>query len=204
MSGGEGEPKPEEAADVGESQGMSERTAKILLGIVGVGVAWAVLAVAPWLAYVVLGIMLDRGVLKLRAWRKQRYGEQPDADAEEEQDVPAPLTEDDVIEALHEVAAPHAFLADVAAELGLPTHQARAVLEELEIPIRRAVRNGEDTGVGVHRADLPPLPRRSPEGAVDGVDQGQPTNQHGVRVEKRDGGLVIYDLADTHRHHRVK
>lgn len=65
-----------------------------------------------------------------------------------------------LVAALHKAAAPHVYLADVAAELGLTKTEARERVEGIGIAVRRAVRNGESTGVGVHKDDLPPLTTR--------------------------------------------
>lgn len=62
-----------------------------------------------------------------------------------------------LIVALHKVAAPHAYLANLADELGLTKNEARERIEKIGVIVRRAVRNGVSTGVGVHRDDLPPL-----------------------------------------------
>ncbi|MCF2130138.1 hypothetical protein L1I79_27450 [Strepomyces sp. STD 3.1] len=191
-----GETPPKQDAEAG---GMSERTARVILLAVLALAMWGIVAVLPETAYAVLGILATLGWQRTRRWIRRRRGDE-DQDAEPADDK-RPET---VPETLHRLAAPHVFLADFATARGQSKDTARAVLEALDIRVRRAVRNGNSTGVGVHKDDIPPLPRPLSSTPVGGVDQGQPTNQQGgVRIEHRDGGLVIYDLADTHRHHQV-
>ena len=198
MSQEQPEPAVEETDMAGESGGMSERTAKAVLVLVLLGAVWGIVAVWPEIAYVIVGIIGTCGWQKIRGWIRGRRGPDEEAAAGEQQAA------EGVVETLHRIADPHVFLADFADARGLSKDAARAVLEALGMTVRRAVRNGKTTGVGVHRDDLPPLPRPAEKGPVGGVDQGQPTNQQAVRVERTNGGLIIYDLADEHRHHRVK
>ncbi|MGI5196558.1 hypothetical protein ACQEVY_23400 [Streptomyces sp. CA-288835] len=178
---------------------MSERTARAILTVVALGAVWGIVAVAPWVAYVIVGILGTHGWQKVRKWIARRR-EDPGSEPAEE----PLLMEAEVIRALHFLAAPNVFLSALAAELCLSVEAARAVLEALGIRIRRAVRVGDTTGVGVHAEDIPPLPHPSSDDPVEPVDQEQPTNQQGVRVERTDGGFIVYDLADTHRHHKVR
>ena len=185
---------------------MSERTAKVIVIVIAVGAVWGLVAAFPWIAYVIVGILLAIGWQKVRdRFTPTSTEETSTVESDEYPEEPPLLTEEDVVRALHRMAAPHVFLSSLAAELDLTKEATRAVLEELHVPVRRAVRVGESTGVGVHKDDLPPLPQDPETDPVDGVDQEQPTNQQtGVRVERTDGGLRIYDLNDAHRHHRVK
>ncbi|MEW2451215.1 hypothetical protein AB0896_27280 [Streptomyces parvulus] len=193
---GETPPKQQEA----EAGGMSERTARFILLAVLALAMWGIVAVLPETAYAVLGVLVTLGWQRARRWLRRRRGDDEDQD-DEPADSKRPET---VPETLHRLAAPHVFLADFAAARGQSKDTARAVLEALDIRVRRAVRNGGSTGVGVHKDDIPPLPRPLSSTPVGGVDQGQPTNQQGgVRIERRDGSVIIYDLADTHRHHQV-
>jgi hypothetical protein len=187
----------EEAQDVGESGGMSERTAKIVLALVAIGAVWGIVAVWPEIAYVIVGIIGTCGWQKTRGWIGRRRGDEAEA-AEDEEAV------ETLAESMHELADPHVFLADLADRRGLSKDVTRALLEAVGIRVRRAVRNGTRTGVGVHRDDLPPLPRDEQKAPVGGVDLQQQHNQQGVRVQRTNGGMIIYDLADEHRHHRIQ
>jgi hypothetical protein len=172
-----------------EPREMSDRTAKGILLLVAVGALWGIVAAAPWVAYVVVGILLDRGwsKAKTRGLLGRQRGEQGGGEPDDSK-----ATEKNLVEALHKMAAPHVFLSALAAELDLSKEEARAALEELDIPIRRAVRIGDGTGVGVHKDDIPPLPRDPGGGPVDGVDQGQPTNQQDVVVRHGEGMTITY------------
>lgn len=190
----------EETEPAGESGGMSERTARAILALVAGLAVWGLVAVFPEIAYVIVGILVTLAWQKGRNWVARRHGSEPGegdtaAQAEERRET--------VPETLHRLAQPHAFLADFAEARHMSTETARTVLEALGIRVRRAVRNGEKTGVGVHRDDIPPLPQPLSDTPVGAVDQGQPTNQQGVRIEQTDGGFIVYDLTDPHRHHPV-
>lgn len=204
MSAGEEqaqEPEAVEAEPAGEPRQMSERTARIILVVVACGAMWGLVAAFPWVAYVVVGVLGTLGWQKVTSW----IGRRRETDGEPEAEQREPVTALDIIEALHAVAAPHVFLADLAAELDVSKEDARALVENLGMRVRRAVRNGDDTGVGVHKTDLPPLPRLSSEDPVDGVDQGQPTNQHAVTVEELGlAGRLVKDGSEAARHHRAR
>jgi hypothetical protein len=187
------------AEEPGESAGMSERTAKIVLLTVGLLAMWGIVAVLPETAYFVAGIMACRGWQKTRGWIGRRQGSSDEtAPAADE------VTAEDVVETLHEVANPNVFLADFAAAFDLDTGAARALLEGHEIRVRRAVRNGDSTGVGVHRDDVPPLPRgaeRGPAEVVDLQQQHQPTQPTVEQIGL--AGVVVKDGSETGRRHRV-
>ncbi|MBU5946787.1 hypothetical protein [Streptomyces sp. PAM3C] len=196
------EPEDAELGESGEPGPGSERAARLVLAGVLLLAMWGIVAVLPETAYVVIGVLGTLGWLKTRAWIRRRRG---DDDAGENDQDEAPVKKPETVpETLHRLAGPHVFLADFATARGQSTETARAVLEALGIRVRRAVRNGNHTGVGVHRDDIPPLPRTPSSPPVGGVDQGQPTNQQGqgIRVERTEtGGYRIFDLSDVHRHH---
>ena len=197
----------EEAEDaVEEAAGESSRVAGVLVAVVMAGVAVLMLKVvvsaAPYAGWFAAGVLAALAYQKARQrWFMRTTSTETKPDEPGKQRL---LTDDDVVTALHHLAAPHVFLSALAAELDLSKEEARTVLEELGVPVRRAVRIGNTTGVGVHKDDLPPLPQDPEHSPVDGVDQGQPTNQQSVRIERTDGGFVIYDLSDGHRHHTAK
>jgi hypothetical protein len=194
------ETEPEEVEEPGESGGMSERTAKLILAFVALAALAAIIIVFPYVAYFVAGIMACRGWQKTRGWIGRRQG------SSDETAPPADeVTAEDVVETLHEVANPNVFLADFAAAFDLDTAAARALLEGHKVRVRRAVRNGDSTGVGVHKDDLPPLPRSVQETPVGGVDQGQPTNQQGLSSEPIGlAGVVVKDGSESSRRHQVR
>ncbi|MFD1659992.1 hypothetical protein ACFSL4_17765 [Streptomyces caeni] len=180
-----------------EREERADRTARLVLAVVALLALWGVVVVWPETAYFVTGILACLGWQKVRAWTGRRRGE----DGEQ---TPAGEARETVPETLHRLAGPHVFLADFAEARGLPKEDAREVLEALGVPVRRAVRNGDRTGVGVHKEDLPPLPRVDGEGPVVGVDQGQPTNQQRVVVESLGmAGVVVKDGREAGRHHEV-
>ncbi|MEV5368985.1 hypothetical protein [Streptomyces albogriseolus] len=197
------EPEGAELGESGEPGPGSERAARLVLAGVLLLAMWGIVAVLPETAYVVIGVLGTLGWQKTRAWIRQRRGH--DEAGEDDPDATPAEAPETVPETLHRLAGPHVFLADFATARGQSTETARAVLEALGIRVRRAVRNGDRTGVGVHRDDIPPLPRTSPPAPVGGVDQGQPTNQQGIRVERTEtGGYRIFDLDDPHRHHDLR
>ncbi|MDX3759322.1 hypothetical protein [Streptomyces sp. AK02-04a] len=193
-------PEPETVDEPGEQGGMSERTAKLIIAAVALAALAAIVIVFPYVAYFVAGILACRGWQKTSGWigRRGSSDAKPGPDAGE-------VTAEEIVETLHEVANPNVFLADFAAAFDLDTAAARALLEGQEIRVRRAVRNGDSTGVGVHKDDLPPLPRSVQETPVGGVDQGQPTNQQGLSAEPIGlAGVVVKDGSETSRRHQVR
>lgn len=193
--------QPEAEEPAGEERQMSERTAKAILVVIAVGVMWGLVAAFQWIAYVVVGVLGTIGWQKTAQWIGRRRGDEPSDDEQEQ----AAERRETLPETLHRLANPHVFIADLAAATSISKEAARAVLESHGIRVRRAVRNGDDTGVGVHRDDIPPLPRPLSATPVDGVDQGQPTNQQGVTVEKMGlPGYIVRDPADAVRRHRVE
>jgi hypothetical protein len=190
------ETEPAAADGPGERDGMSDRTARAILAAVALGAMWGIVAVLPETAYVITGVLGTHGWQRARRWITRRRG--GPADEDQAQDDREPLAQ-----TMHQLADPHVFLADLADARGLSMDVTRALLEALGIRVRRAVRCGTRTGVGVHKDDLPPLPRPPAAPPVGGVDLQQQHNQQGVRVERTDGGLIIYDLSETNRRHRI-
>jgi len=185
-----------EAEETTEPRQMSERTAKVILLVIAVGAMWGLVAVAPWVAYVVVGVFGTLGWQKARGWLAQRWGSRGDPSGPSDQ-----VTLEDVVETLHAVANPNAFLADFAAAFDLDTAAGRALLEGHTIRVRRAVRNGETTGVGVHRDDVPPLPHPlsdPPERGVDLHNQRPTVEAIGL------AGVVVKDGSEVGRRHRIQ
>lgn len=187
------EPETVEADQVGESGGMSERTAKAVLLVVACSVLAGIIIAFPYTAYFVAGLMTNWSWQKARGWIGRRGAtDEPDGDE---------VTREDLVETLHELAAPNVFLADLAEAFGLSGADARALLEAYSIRIRRAVRNGPDTGVGVHRDDVPPLPRplsEPPESGVDLHNQRPTVEAIGL------AGVVVKDGSESSRQYRVQ
>jgi hypothetical protein len=198
-SDGATEQAPDEAGEEDKPSRIAGAVVLLVLAGVAVLVLKVIVTAAPYTAYLVAGILSDRAWLKARSWIARRRGT---SDGDELEDEAASET---LPETLHRLAAPHVFLADIADARGLSKEAMRAVLEALGIRVRRAVRNGDDTGVGVHRDDIPPLPRPSRETPETPVDQGQPTNQQGITVEDIGlAGVVVKDGSEIGRRHRIQ
>ncbi|MFF8485181.1 hypothetical protein [Streptomyces antibioticus] len=172
-------------------------------------IAWA--AGGAWLITAI--------VLGLRLPDPTKPAEAPapggDGQAGEEPGTPAAApdwtTRENLARALHTVGAPHAHISALAEHLDASTEAVREALAEAGIPTEGGVRmKGRKVAVstGVKRSDFPPLPSPAPDDAVAPVltsnnnDNNGPVggDREGIRVERTDGGVVIYDLADGHRH----
>lgn len=216
MSGGEtAEPEAAKEAELaGEPRQMSERTAKAILLVIVMGVMWGIVAAAPWVAYVVVGILGTLGWQKVRGWinRRQRSD---DEDAGDEQE-PDSL---DVLIALQFLGrgGANVLLTELRKELGVAdTKAVKALLDEKGVRWREGVRTPAGNGPGVHRDDIPPL---SPVGGdpvegvvVAGEDANANANntdgeepEEGIRVQRiGSDGYIVYEPKDIARHHRVK
>lgn len=161
--------------DAGESEGMSERTAKLILIGVVLLVMWGIVAVLPETAYVVTGILGALGWQKAQGWigRRQEGDESAGVDPGE---VPATATDgrlrDELTIALYAVGAPHAHISALAEYLNAPADRVRDALDEVGIPRSGGVRmKGRKVAVspGVKKEDFPPLPSSPQEGPKEGV-----------------------------------
>lgn len=167
-----------EAAEVevdegaGESEGMSERTAKLLLLAVLLLAMWGIIAAAPWVAYVVVGILLDRGWLKARDWQAQRGSSEEEVEPADPPASGAQSVARELAVTLHAIGAPHAHISALAERMNAPADRVREALAEAGIPISGGVRMaGRKVAVstGVKREDFPPLPSPAQEGPQGGV-----------------------------------
>ncbi|SDM46842.1 hypothetical protein SAMN04487981_101619 [Streptomyces sp. cf386] len=145
------ETEAEEAEPAGESDGMSERAARVILALVAGLAVWGLVAAFPEIAYVIVGILGTHGWQKARHWTTRRHDDQ--AAAEEE-------TPPDVGEALRRLVGDDkgVLLTTLRADLKLPdTKAVKALLKAEGIPWK-AVRTGEGNGPAVHRDAIPPAP----------------------------------------------
>ncbi|QJT04371.1 hypothetical protein G9272_32150 [Streptomyces asoensis] len=196
---------PEEA---GEPGGMSERTAKAVLVLLGA--VWGIVAVWPEIAYVIVGIIGTCVWQKTRGWIRDRRD--PDEGAAVEREQP------DVGAALRRLIGDDkgVLLTRLRDDLKLSdTKVVKALLEEAGIPWK-ASRTREGNGPAVRKEAIPAAPSPSPadphgvgcccrSGDNDnGNNGGGEEGGKGVRVQRTNGGLIIYDLSDEHRHQPVK
>ncbi|MFI1701971.1 hypothetical protein ACH419_39325 [Streptomyces bobili] len=201
------ETEPEAAAEPG---GMSERTAKAILALVAIGAVWGIVAVWPEIAYIIVGAIGLCGWQKAGAWLRKRRGEP--AEGEQERAKP------DVAAALRRLIRDDkgVLLTRLRDDLKLPdTKAVKALLDEAGIPWKPS-RTRDGNGPAVRKEAIPPAPSPAVSdphgdgcccrsGDNDNGNNGRgETPGEGIRVQRTDGGLIIYDLSDTQRHHRVK
>ncbi|MFJ8110443.1 hypothetical protein [Streptomyces sp. NPDC096132] len=201
---------PGEAAEetAGEGNEPASRGPAVVLSVIAAVGAWRTIVAFPEVAYVVVGSIGTVGVQKARAWRVRRTDGDEDLAVED-------AAQPDVVGALRRLVGDDkgVLLTVLQKDLGLPdTKAVKALLEAEGIPWK-ASRTRDGNGPAVRKEAIPPAPSPSPADAhSDGcccrsADNGNSNNgeaeqsQEGIRVERTDGGLVIYDLADAHRHH---
>jgi hypothetical protein len=213
------EPEVEETETAGESEGMSERTAKFLLLTALLLAMWGIIAAAPWVAYVVVGILLDRGWLKARGWQAQRRGDEPGEEGSDAEEAQAGAVETwrvptfhELCESLARVGTPHAHIAVLAHDLGTTPERLREALDACGVQVEAVRMQGRGSSTGVKGGALP-APRPTPGGVVgagqatnDNNDNAPPAGpEKGFRVEAiGQGGTVVHDPSDAIRHHQTK
>jgi hypothetical protein len=102
----------------------------------------------------------------------------PEPPQEKPADEPSLPTPEQLAEALHKVADPHAHLAAVATALDTSTDRVREALTAAGIPVSGGVRMGGRVSTGVKAGHFPPLPTPAPDGDVAVVDAGQSNNNN--------------------------
>ena len=207
-SDGATEQAPDEAA--GEEDKPSRIAGAVVL-LVLAGVAVLVLKVivtaAPYTAYLVAGILLDRAWLKARGWIARR---------KEDREDELPAEDVDVVGALQSLASGgrHVLLTELKTKLGVAdTKAVRALLDGSLVPVRPGVRTPAGNGPGVHYDDVPPVVDDPSEGRclcrsdanANGNNEGGEGAREGLRVEPIGlSGHVVRDPADDVRHHEVR
>jgi hypothetical protein len=192
-----------------EPGGMSDRTARAILGAAALMAGWGVVAVAPEVAYFVAGLGASACCRKGRAWfdrRRAATDEEPEAE---------PV---DVVEELRALSAGehHVLLTRLRDAAGLPdTKAVRALLEEAGVEVAAGVRTPHGNGPGVRLKDIPPL--LSPDDAppvgrclcssdanANANNADQEGAGEGFRVEPiGQAGTVVHDPAEAHRRQTV-
>lgn len=137
----------------GESGQMNERTAKIILFVVGLFLMWGIVTALPEVAYVVVGAA---GSV---AWRKgrTRWAERHEDGADEGEAEAEPV---DVAAALRKLVGDDngVLLTALRDELKQPdTKTVKGLLDEAGIPWR-GVRTRAGNGPAVHKDDIPAAP----------------------------------------------
>jgi hypothetical protein len=212
------EAEAEEVEGPGESAGMSERTAKIVLLTVGLLAMWGIVAVLPETAYFVAGIMACLGWQKTRRWIGRRGGDEDEASEPEADETVAGAAETwrvptfhELCESLARVGTPHAHIAVLAHDLGTTPERVREALDACGVQVEAVRMQGRGSSTGV-KGDALPTPRSTLGGVVGA---GQPANndnnnasattpEKGLRVEPiGQAGTVIHNPADAVRHHQV-
>jgi hypothetical protein len=208
----------EDPGESGESAGMSERTAKIVLLTVGLLVMWGIVAVLPETAYFVAGIMACRGWQKARGWIGRRGSDEDEAGEPEANGTVVGAAETwrvptfhELCESLARVGTPHAHIAVLAHDLGTTPERVREALDACGVQVEAVRMQGRGSSTGV-KGDALPTPRSTPGGVVGA---GQPANDNnnasattpekGLRVEHiGQAGAIVHDPADSVRHHQVR
>ena len=194
-----------EEETAGESDEPSGRGPAVVLSVIALVGTWRTIVAFPELAYVVVGSIGTIGVQKARArWGKQGSGE-------EDQEQAAPP---DVAEALRRLVGDDkgVLLTVLQKDLKLPNTKAVKLLLEAEGIPWKSGRTREGNGPSVRQEAIPPAPSsvaadvhgeacccRSGDNSNGNNGAGEGAGE-GIRVERTDAGIVIYDLADAHRH----
>ncbi|MEU0691423.1 hypothetical protein [Streptomyces uncialis] len=206
------EPQTAVEQDGNEHGGGSERTAKFVLGGVGLLAAWGVVAAAPETAYFAAGLLTCRGCHLARDWltRRRTNGS---ADSETDDDSA------DITAALHTLAdgGRHVLLTELRDATTAPdTRTVRALLDAAGIPVRAGVRTPHGNGPGVHHDDIPPRPTPdddtpprccscTSEANTNTYNSHGGEGRKGFRVEAIGlAGAVVHHPAEATRHHTVQ
>lgn len=202
MSATEAEQQPQEQdaepGEPGESAGMSERTARIILTGVVLLIVWGIVAAFPEVAYIVVGVLGCLGWQKTRGWIVQR------AETTTDGTEPAGPGLAELVEAMHALGDPHVHLVALADALGLgeDTAPIRALLKEAGVPTKTVRMSGKPS-TGVDRAHFPPLPAPTstpPDGDVAAGQGDNNNSNNALLVERGEGMTIIRNPAETELH----
>ncbi|MFF7259490.1 hypothetical protein ACFZCL_04240 [Streptomyces sp. NPDC008159] len=134
-------------------------------------------------------------------------GEEPanETTVEAAEEPPA-LTPERLVEALHEVGAPHAHTSALAEHLGTPADAVREALRAAGIPLSGGVRmKGRPVAVspGVKAGDFPPLPSPTPATAEEEpVAEVLTSNNNSNNADEPgpgEGPTIVQDETNPHR-----
>ncbi|MFJ9758304.1 hypothetical protein [Streptomyces sp. NPDC101149] len=126
--------------------------------------------------------------------------------------VPSAPGAAELVAAVRQIGTPHAHLAALAEHLGTTGERVREGCAAAGLEVTAVRMRGRGSSTGVRGDVLPPLPSPAPECVVAA---GQPANndnnnasgdepREGVRVQHIEGGLIVYDLSDSQRHHVIR
>ena len=171
---------------------MSERTAKVILVVIAVGALWGIVAAAPWVAYVVVGIIADRSWLKARGWIARRHGDEDTQDDEETEAAAVETwrvpTFHELCESLARVGTPHAHIAVLAHDLATTPERVREALDACGVPVEAVRMQGRGSSTGVKGGALP-VPR-----SVVGAGQATNNDNNNASGEGSEKGLSVEDI----------
>lgn len=113
-----------------------------------------------------------------------------------------------LVAAVLDIGSPHAQLRPLAEHLGATTDAVRATAAAMGWQVKDVRMPGRSASAGLRGDEVPSPPPPALSWRVVGA--GQPADDNdddtseggpgeGVRVVRTDGGLIVYDLADTHR-----
>ncbi|MFC7880473.1 hypothetical protein ACFUVV_01095 [Streptomyces sp. NPDC057376] len=178
---------------------------------------------APWLMWGVAVLWLVAAYRCGREdWEPSRPASKEPADGEQlagganaEPDVaqspagPPPVSPVALIAAVRDIGTPHAQLKPIAEHLSTTTDVVRAAAAGMGWPVKDVRMQGRSASAGLRWDECPSPAPIIPSPGVVGAGQAADDNddddsdgqgpQKGIAVRRTDGGLVIYDLADTHR-----
>ncbi|MFF9285415.1 hypothetical protein [Streptomyces griseosporeus] len=144
-------------------------------------------------------------------------GEQPAAAeeqpaAEQAPTGPPPVSPAALVAAVRDIGTPHAQLKPLAEHLGTTTDAVRAAAQRMAWAVKDVRMKGRSSAAGLRWDEAPSPAEVYPSPSVVGAGQRADDNdddthgsgpEEGVRVVRTDGGLIVYDLADTHRRRGV-
>lgn len=150
--------------------------------------------------------------------------DQPDEGAETEEPAPAmpatsrpgapPVSPVALVAAVRDIGTPHAQLVPLAEHLGTTTDAVRAAAQRMAWAVKDVRMEGRSSTAGLRWDDCPSPTILAPSSAVVGA--GQPADDDNDDTEEGDGekrfrvvplgseGVIVYDSADTIRHHQVR
>jgi hypothetical protein len=125
--------------------------------------------------------------------------------------APPPVSPVGLIAAVRDIGTPHAQLKPLAEHLGVSTDAVRAAAAGMGWTVKDVRMAGRSASAGLRWDEAPSPAPADPFSGVVGAGQRADDNddadeegaEKGVRVVRTNGGLIVYDLTDTHRHHTV-